>query len=330
MGNDCPTPSVLTRTRWNSWNPRRSVWARRPRTVCAGMVAEEPVVIVGRDPLYGVRHATKGPAGCAAPVAHTLSHNGRGAGVVLRCLQRGRTYGARRTAEIAHCGGRSTGRGRAVRVSAARVGRPGARPRRGRRPPRRGARPSRIFGDWRGSEPAHARSCGGDENGASGRGAGAPAAAPCGFSNRSGSPSGSSGCSLRATRSPSSPHAKTSRHSSSRPASTSRRARASPSILSLPPPRWLFPDDVDPHEGVQPERAVFTPHLHSRRTRQGHRDIHRLLLRHFTAGEVDHALAATGFEPLSRDRDFEGRAWEPGSDRMVVVAQARTAPSAAS
>ena len=93
--------------------------------------------------------------------------------------------------------------------------------------------------------------------------------------------------------------------------------------LSLPPPRWLFPDDVDPHEGVQPERAVFTPHLHSRRTRQGHRDIHRLLLRHFTAGEVDHALGAAGLEALSRDRDFEGRPWEPGVDRMVVVAQAR-------
>jgi SAM-dependent methyltransferase len=96
--------------------------------------------------------------------------------------------------------------------------------------------------------------------------------------------------------------------------------------LSLPPPRWLFPDDVDPHEGVQPERAVFTPHLHGRRTRQGHRDIHRLLLRHFTAGEVDHALAAAELEALSRDRDFEGRPWEPGSDRMVVVAQARAAP----
>lgn len=93
--------------------------------------------------------------------------------------------------------------------------------------------------------------------------------------------------------------------------------------LSLPPPRWLFPEEVDPHEGVQPERAVFTPHLESRRTRQGHRDIHRLLLRHFSAGEVDHALAAAGLEALSRDRDFEGRPWEPGSDRMVVVAQAR-------
>ena len=98
--------------------------------------------------------------------------------------------------------------------------------------------------------------------------------------------------------------------------------------LSLPPPRWLFPDDVDPHEGVQPERAVFTPHLHSRRTRQGHRDIHRLLLRHFTAGEVDHALGATGLEALSRDRDFEGRPWEPAADRMVVVAQAREGSSA--
>jgi SAM-dependent methyltransferase len=97
--------------------------------------------------------------------------------------------------------------------------------------------------------------------------------------------------------------------------------------LSLPPPRWLFPEDLDPHEGVQPERAVFTPHLHSRRTRQGHRDIHRLLLRHFTTGEVDHALEATGLEPLSRDRDFEGRPWEAGADRMVVVAQLRTGPA---
>jgi len=97
--------------------------------------------------------------------------------------------------------------------------------------------------------------------------------------------------------------------------------------LSLPPRRWLFPEELDPHEGVQPERAVFTPHLHSRRTRQGHRDIHRLLLRHFTAGEVDHALEAAGLEPLSRDRDFEGRPWEAGADRIVVVAQARTPPA---
>jgi SAM-dependent methyltransferase len=92
--------------------------------------------------------------------------------------------------------------------------------------------------------------------------------------------------------------------------------------LSLPPRRWLFPEDVDPHEGVQPERVVFTPHLESRRSRRGHGDLHRLLLRHFTAGEVDHALAAAGLEPLTRDRDFEGRPWEPGADRMVVVAQA--------
>lgn len=93
--------------------------------------------------------------------------------------------------------------------------------------------------------------------------------------------------------------------------------------LSLPPARSLVPDDLDPHEGVQPERAVFTPHLRSRRTRQGHAGLHRLLLRHFTAREVDHALAAAGLEPLTRDRDFEGHAWEPGADRLVLVAQAR-------
>src|SRR5215471_10217762 len=68
MGNDFPTPSVFTRTRLNSWKPRRSVWARRPRTVWAGMVAEEPVVIAGGAPFYGVRHATKGPD----PSAHLL------------------------------------------------------------------------------------------------------------------------------------------------------------------------------------------------------------------------------------------------------------------
>jgi len=99
--------------------------------------------------------------------------------------------------------------------------------------------------------------------------------------------------------------------------------------LSLPPARWLMPEDVDPHEGVQPERAVFTPHLRSRRTRHGHAGLHRLLLRHFTAREVDHALAGAGLEPLTRDRDFEGRPWEPGADRMVVVAQARGGPAPA-
>ena len=99
--------------------------------------------------------------------------------------------------------------------------------------------------------------------------------------------------------------------------------------LSLPPARWLLPEDVDPHEGVQPERAVFTPHLESRRTRHGHAGLHRLLLRHFTAREVDHALAGAGLEPLSRDRDFEGRPWEPGADRMVVVAQAQGGPAPA-
>ncbi|HSP18282.1 MAG TPA: class I SAM-dependent methyltransferase [Myxococcaceae bacterium] len=93
--------------------------------------------------------------------------------------------------------------------------------------------------------------------------------------------------------------------------------------LSLPPARWLVPDEIDPHEGVQPERAVFTPHLRSRRTRQGHAGLHRLLLRHFTAREVDYALTAAGLEALTRDRDFEGHPWEPGADRMVIVAQAR-------
>jgi hypothetical protein len=41
---------------------------------------------------------------------------------------------------------------------------------------------------------------------------------------------------------------------------------------------------------------------------------------------VDHALGAAGLEALTRDRDFEGRPWEPGADRIVVVAQVRAAP----
>jgi len=97
--------------------------------------------------------------------------------------------------------------------------------------------------------------------------------------------------------------------------------------LSLPPRRWLVPDDGDPHEGLEPDRAVFTPHLRSRRTRDGHAGLHRLLLRHFTAGEVDQALVAAELEALTRDRDFEGRPWEAGADRIVVVAQARARSS---
>lgn len=98
--------------------------------------------------------------------------------------------------------------------------------------------------------------------------------------------------------------------------------------LSLSPPRWLAPDEVDPHEGLQPDRAVFTPHLRGRRGGEGDQGIHRLLLRHFTAREVDHALTAAGLEALTRDRDFEGRPWQPGADRMVVVAQTASTPLA--
>jgi SAM-dependent methyltransferase len=96
--------------------------------------------------------------------------------------------------------------------------------------------------------------------------------------------------------------------------------------LSLSPPRWLAPDDVDPHEGLAPDRAVFTPHLRGRRGAEGESGIHRLLLRHFTAREVDHALSIAGMEALTRDRDFEGRPWEAGADRLVLVAQISATP----
>jgi len=94
--------------------------------------------------------------------------------------------------------------------------------------------------------------------------------------------------------------------------------------LALPPPRYLALEEEGPHDAVASERTVFTPHL--RETRRGANadtGIRRLLLRPFTAWEVDAALAAAGLQAHTRDGAFEGRAWKPGDAVMLVVAHLR-------
>jgi SAM-dependent methyltransferase len=95
--------------------------------------------------------------------------------------------------------------------------------------------------------------------------------------------------------------------------------------VALPPRRYLAADDDEgPHDAVASERTVFTPHL--RETRRGVNagsGIRRLLLRPFTAWEVDASLTAAGLQAHTRDGAFSGRAWKPGDSVMLVVAHLR-------
>jgi len=94
---------------------------------------------------------------------------------------------------------------------------------------------------------------------------------------------------------------------------------------ALPPRRYLAPEDEEgPHDAVASERAVFTPHLRETRgqARAGP-SIRRLLLRPFTAWEVDAALQAAGLQAHTRDGGFDGKAWRPGDAVMVVAARRR-------
>ena len=95
--------------------------------------------------------------------------------------------------------------------------------------------------------------------------------------------------------------------------------------VALPPRRYLaLEDEEGPHDAVASERTVFTPHL--RETRRGPNastGIRRLLLRPFTAWEVDAALAAAGLQAHTRDGGFGGQAWKQGDAVMLVVAHRR-------
>jgi SAM-dependent methyltransferase len=91
---------------------------------------------------------------------------------------------------------------------------------------------------------------------------------------------------------------------------------------ALPPRRFLaLEEEESPHDAVASERAVFTPHL--RETRRGANagsGIRRLLLRPFTAWEVDAALTAAGLQAHTRDGGFDDKAWKPGDAVLLVVA----------
>jgi hypothetical protein len=95
--------------------------------------------------------------------------------------------------------------------------------------------------------------------------------------------------------------------------------------VALPPRRYLAAEDEEgPHDAVASERTVFTPHL--RETRRGVHaatGIRRLLLRPFTAWEVDAALAASGLQAHTRDGALSGKAWKQGDPVMVVAAHLR-------
>jgi len=95
--------------------------------------------------------------------------------------------------------------------------------------------------------------------------------------------------------------------------------------VALPPRRYLAPEEEEgPHDAVASERAVFTPHLRETRASAGGGPaIRRLLLRPFTAWEIDAALSAAGLQAHTRDGGFEDKAWKPGDTLMLVVARLR-------
>lgn len=93
------------------------------------------------------------------------------------------------------------------------------------------------------------------------------------------------------------------------------------------PPEHRVPPPLDGHEptaGPPPwYRPVFVPHLRERRHsgRQSPAELRRLRVRHFTSAELDAALRASGFTPLERYGDFEGKPFDDADPVQVVVAQ---------
>lgn len=64
-------------------------------------------------------------------------------------------------------------------------------------------------------------------------------------------------------------------------------------------------------------RSLFTAHL---RERKGAASIRRVRRQTLTAAELEAALAASGLEAHERYGDFDGRPYDDGADRQVVVA----------
>ncbi|HVE84663.1 MAG TPA: class I SAM-dependent methyltransferase [Myxococcales bacterium] len=89
------------------------------------------------------------------------------------------------------------------------------------------------------------------------------------------------------------------------------RAPPAPGDRAEEPPLWY--------------RPVFVPHLRERRrARPGeaeHEGLRRLRVRQFSAEVLDAALKASGFTPMERYGDFDGRPFAPEDPLQVVVAQ---------
>lgn len=64
-------------------------------------------------------------------------------------------------------------------------------------------------------------------------------------------------------------------------------------------------------------RSLFTAHL---RERKGGQAIRRVRRQTLTAGELEAALGASGLEAREKYGDFDGRPWDEGDDRQVVIA----------
>jgi len=69
-------------------------------------------------------------------------------------------------------------------------------------------------------------------------------------------------------------------------------------------------------------RALFAAHLRERKGTQA--PIRRMRRATLTPEELEAALLSSGLEALEQYADFEGKPWEEGSDRQVVVAGLRT------
>jgi SAM-dependent methyltransferase len=89
----------------------------------------------------------------------------------------------------------------------------------------------------------------------------------------------------------------------------------------LNPQRPPVPDeDQDPTAGLEPQRLPFAFHLRER-TRAGQAGgIRRLRLQHFSAEELEAALAACGLTERERYGHFDGKPFDPDDVRHVGVA----------